>query len=275
MEARTPETTVAEDGPLTAAEVYDKAFVPALFAQWGPIVTEVAGVARGDRVLDVATGTGVLACAAAKVVGAQGRVVGVDCSGEMLAVARRKSQQVRWVEGRAEALPFDDASFDRVVSQFALMLFDDRVASLREAKRVLRPGGGLTVAVCGALDHSPGYAVLAELLHRLFGHAVAEAFRAPFALGDRRALRSLFAEAGLDGARVARHDGTVRFGSIADLVSTERACVFTLGGLLDDAQFERLLEAANESLQPFVQPDGTVAFAMPALLVTATKTGEA
>jgi SAM-dependent methyltransferase len=251
------------------AEIYEEYFVPALFAQWGEVLADAAQLAPGQRVLDVACGTGVAACAAARRVGAAGRVVGLDANPQMLAVARRQRERVEWVDGRAERLPFPDAHFDAVVSQFGLMFFDDRVAALREMMRVLRPGGRLAVAVCDALDHSPGYATLAALLQRLFGRAVAAAFRAPFALGDPALLRALCDEAGIAGARLAQHAGTVRFSSIADLVSTERACVWTLGGLLDEAQFERLLAEAQREFVPYVQADGQVEFAMPALLITA------
>lgn len=65
----------------------------------------------------------------------------------------------------------------------------------------------------------------------------------------------------------------MRFESIAALVATERACAWTLGGLLDDAQFERLREAAEESLRPFAATDGKVEFVMPALIVTADRRG--
>jgi len=253
------------------AEVYDEFFVPALFQQWGKRIAEIAQVGTGQHVLDVACGTGVLAAAAADRVGAAGAVVGLDPNEEMLAVARRKRARVEWKSGRAEALPFAPASFERCVSQFGLMFFEDRVAALREMMRVLRPNGRLAAAVCDALDHSPGYAVLAELLHRLFGHAVAEAFRAPFALGDARQLLALCRDAGIARPMVQRYDGTVRFKSIGALVSTERACVWTLGGLLDEAQFERLLEAADESLRPFAAADGSVSFGMPALVITADK----
>ena len=98
---------------------------------------------------------------------------------------------------------------------------------------------------------------------------VADAFRAPFALGDLKQLRSLYAAAGIPNAKVVRTDGVVRFRSIASLVSVERACVWTLGGLLDDDQFDLLLEEAEESLRPFRADDGAVAFVMPALIVTA------
>jgi len=253
------------------AEVYDKFFVPALFQPWGPVVADAAGTRPGERVLDVACGTGALTGAAKERAGPQGSVVGLDPNEAMLAVARSKDLAVDWKSGRAESLPFADASFDRVVSQFGYMFFEDRPRALREMMRVLHPGGRIAVAVCDALDHSAGYAVLVELLHRLFGHEVADAFRAPFALGDRSQLLAECAAASITGARVTRVDGTVRFPSVASLVSTERACVWTLGGLLDDAQFERLLGAAEESLQPFTTGEGSVEFGMPALIITAEK----
>ena len=257
------------------ADVYDEQFVPALFRQWGPVLCDAAQVRRGQRVLDVACGTGALTLALAERVGAAGSVHGLDANPDMLAVARRKKVPVEWVQGRAEVLPFADASFDSVLSQFGLMFFDDRAAALGEMKRVLRPGGRLAVAVCDALERSPGYSALDALLERLFGLAVAGAFRAPFALGDEGRLRALCAEAGLQEASVARREGTVRFASIDALVSTERACAWTLGGLLDDAQFEQLLREARRALAPFVDAGGQVAFSMPALLIGYVKAGGA
>ncbi|HEX5176869.1 MAG TPA: methyltransferase domain-containing protein, partial [Chthoniobacteraceae bacterium] len=162
------------------AEVYDECFVPALFAQWGKVVAEAAGIEAGQRVLDVACGTGALACAVADLVGVNGSVTGLDPNEEMLAVARRKRSTVTWQDGRAESLPFPDETFDAVVSQFGLMFFEDRTAALCEMLRVLRPGGRMAVAVCDAVEHSPGYSALADLLERLFGEKVADAFRAPF-----------------------------------------------------------------------------------------------
>ena len=144
------------------AEVYEEYFVPALFQQWGEVVADAAGVGEGQCVLDLACGTGVLACAASARVGS-GSVTGLDPNDEMLAVARSKRVQVDWQRGRAESMPFANASFDRIVSQFGFMFFEDRVAALREIVRVLRPGGRFAIAVCDALDRSPGYAVLAEL----------------------------------------------------------------------------------------------------------------
>lgn len=252
----------------TPAEVYEEMFVPALFRQWGPIIAGAAGIGPGDRVLDVACGTGVLACAALDRTGPRGRVVGLDLNADMLSVARRKSTAIEWRDGRAESLPFPDGSFDAVVSQFGLMFFEDRPTALREMMRVLRPGGRMAVAVCDGLDQSPGYATLADLLQRLFGDRVADAFRAPFVLGDPERLRSICAAAGIGDATIAQHKGSVRFASIASLIATERACVWTLGGMLDDAQFAQLVAEAQPAFAPFVGADGAVLFDMPALIVT-------
>lgn len=262
--------TAERDAP-GPAEVYDTQFVPALFRPWGARIAGMAAVAPGERVLDVACGTGALTCAVAARAGSGGTVVGLDANPEMLAIARRKPERVDWREGRAESLPFPDGTFDAVVSQFGLMFFDDPAAALREMRRVLRPGGRLVVAVCDAIDRSPGYSVLAELLQRLFGAAVADAFRAPFALGDAERLAGFCAAAGIVNASVASYAEQVCFPSIGALIATERACVWTLGGLLDDRQFERLLSEAEVSLGPFAGPEGDVRFEMPALVVRAER----
>jgi trans-aconitate methyltransferase len=256
------------------AEVYEAEFVPALFRPFSNAVADAAGVGPGQRVLDVACGTGALARTVAERVGTAGRVLGLDANPEMLAVARRLDRSIEWIDGRAEALPLPDASVDAAVSQFGLMFFDDRVAALREMARVLKPGGRLAVAVCDAVERSPGYGALATLLHDLFGARVADAFRAPFAIGDASLLAGLAQQAGLAQAQVLQRSAPVRFASVDALVSAERACIWTLGGLLDDAQFARLLHEARRVLAPFVQADGRVAFEMPALLIVARKDGD-
>lgn len=253
------------------AEIYDGKFVPALFGPWGPVVAEAAGIGRGKRVLDVACGTGALTLAALDRVGSQGQVVGLDANPDMLTVARRKTDAIQWQEGLAEKLPFESDSFDAVISQFAFMFFEDRSKAMREMMRVLKPGGHLLVAVCGAVERSPGYATFAQLLDRLFGKEVGNSFRAPFVLGDPEELRRIAEEAGIKGAGVEERFGSVRFSTIDELVSTERACVWTLGGILDPEQFDTLLQESKKVLQPFTGPDGRVTFDMPALFLGARK----
>jgi SAM-dependent methyltransferase len=253
------------------AEIYDAHFVPALFAQWGPVVAAEAGVRKGDRVLDVACGTGALTLAAAEIAGPSGSVVGLDVNPEMLAVARRKPLQIEWLEGSAEALPLPSNSFDAVVSQFGFMFFEDKPKALGEMMRVLKPDGRLAIAVCDAVENSPGYGTFALLLDRLFGREVGDAFRAPFGLGNAGRLLEICNEAGVADAEVVRRKGRVRFKSIDALVSTERACVWTLGGVLTDEQFEQLLQESETALRPFVIDGGTIEFDMPSLIIKARK----
>src|SRR5262245_61490850 len=104
-----------------AAEVYEEFFVPALFQEWTSRVAGAAKIQAGQRVLDVACGTGILARTVAERVGPAGSVVGLDMNEGMLAVAARKAPQIEWRQGISEALPFDGDSFEAVVSQFGLM----------------------------------------------------------------------------------------------------------------------------------------------------------
>jgi ubiquinone/menaquinone biosynthesis C-methylase UbiE len=127
-----------------AAEVYDEFFVPALFLAWAAEGADAAELAPGDRALDVACGTGALAREAAERVEPGGSVAELDRNEGMIAVARRKSSDIEWRIGQAEAMPFADGAFDAVVSQFGLMFFEDRIGAITEMWRVLRPGGRLS-----------------------------------------------------------------------------------------------------------------------------------
>jgi SAM-dependent methyltransferase len=179
-----------------AANAYEALFVPALFGQWAPKVADASQIQPGQRVLDVACGTGILAREIAPRVGAAGRIVGVDPSPGMIAVAKQLAPAIEWREGIAESLPFPDQSFDAVVSQFGLMFFTDRRQALREMLRVLTPGGRLAVAVWDSLDNIPAYASEVALLERMAGRQAADALRAPFVLGDRQDLATLFRKPG-------------------------------------------------------------------------------
>jgi len=259
-------------GQLTdaAAEVYEDFFLPALFQQWAAPVAEAARLTPGQQVLDVACGTGVLAREVASRVGPGGTVIGLDRNDGMLSVARDRRPDLEWHEGMAESLPFPDQSFDAVVSQFGLMFFDDRTAALREMWRVLRPGGRLVVAVWNALEEVPGYAVLVDLLEELFGAQAANEMRGPFVLGDRKALVDLFADAGISDVTVDTTASDARYASIEAWMHTD-VKGWTLGEVIDDAGYERLLSAAADRLARFVSDDGSVAFPHPAHIVTATK----
>ena len=126
------------------APVYDlmnRVMTVGLDGRWRRLAAE-AVVRPGDRVLDACCGTGDLALAAER---AGGRVVGLDFSERMLERARRKSASVEWVRGDLLELPFEDASFDAATVGFGVRNVADLERSLRELRRVLRPGGRLGI----------------------------------------------------------------------------------------------------------------------------------
>jgi ubiquinone/menaquinone biosynthesis C-methylase UbiE len=209
----------------SAPETYERELVPAIFGPWAPIIIDLARPGQGDRVLDVACGTGIVARSAAECVGNTGLVVGVDLNLGMLKVAQtawskhsHSGVPVQWKEASADKLPFPDASFDVVCCQLGLQFFADRAAALREMRRVLGADGRLALMVWRSIDESPGFAALAEALERHVGRAAGASMRAPFALSDGNELMGLVQSAGFNDVTVKGRTGTVRFRSIEDLV---------------------------------------------------------
>ena len=255
---------------IDAANAYEKLFVPALFREWAVKVADAAHVQPGQRVLDVACGTGVLAREVASRVGATGRVAGIDASPGMIAVAGRLAPVIEYRNGVAEALPFPDRSFDAVVSQFGLMFFTDRRKALAEMQRVLVPGGSLAVAVWDALVNIPAYAAEEALLEKKAGRAAADALRAPFVVGDRGILAELFASAGMGSARITTHRGTAHFPSLRTMVEADlRGWLPLMGVILPEDQIAGILLAAETALHAYATPDGRAVFDVSAHIVTA------
>jgi SAM-dependent methyltransferase len=256
-----------------AARAYESLFVPALFGQWARKVGEAAQIKPGQRVLDVACGTGVLAREALARTGPTGQVSGLDPGPGMLTVARELAPAIDWRQGTAESLPFADQSFDRVVSQFGLMFFADRLQALREMLRVVRPGGRMVVAVWDSLENSPVYAAEVALLDRMAGAKAGEALRAPFVLGARQSLNALFEEAGAAAAEVTTHQGLGRFPSVRVLVEADlRGWLPVMGVNLSEEQISHILDEAERVLAPHVTGSGPITFPLGAHLVTVATT---
>jgi ubiquinone/menaquinone biosynthesis C-methylase UbiE len=161
------------DESLPAA--YDRIFRPRMFEPWAHELIDFVGMTAGESVLDVATGPGTVARVAATRVGTAGRVIGSDISEPMLEIARQKPPQpgaapVAFVRAPADALEFAEASFDVVLCQQGLQFFPDRIAALREMRRVLRPGGRVGLAVWAKGYGREVEQVLSECLARAGGN---------------------------------------------------------------------------------------------------------
>jgi demethylmenaquinone methyltransferase/2-methoxy-6-polyprenyl-1,4-benzoquinol methylase len=130
------------------AGVYDllnSVMTAGLHHRWRERAADLAAVGPGDRVLDVATGTGDLAVELARRVGADGEVIGSDFSERMLELAREKAPEIRFEWGNALDLDYPDDSFDAATVGFGARNFSDLAAGLAEMTRVVRPGGRVVV----------------------------------------------------------------------------------------------------------------------------------
>lgn len=180
-------TTTREQWQLerASAEAYERYAV----ASWsGPLAARLMALAaprEGERVLDVACGTGVVARLAAAAVGARGAVAGVDLNEGMLAVAREQAPAVDWRQGDVEALPVADGAFELVACQQGLQFFGHRAGALAEMRRVLAPGGRLALSVMRPIAHNAGWGALAAALARHVGPEAGAVMRAPFPTGTR------------------------------------------------------------------------------------------
>jgi SAM-dependent methyltransferase len=251
-----------------AAMIYEAVYLPALFEEWCPLLVRSAGIETGDRVIDIACGTGALTLAAASRAGSDSSIVGIDINDGMLNVARSKSSAIDWRNAPAEALPFTDGYFDRALCQFGLMYFDDREGAIAEMMRVLRPAGTLAVIVWDSLDNNPGLAAEERLWCQLFGEDWSD--ETPYSLGDQQILAELFRRAGVSDIHITTHQGTARFESIESWIHTG-AKGWTEDDALDDEQLDVLLQAAERELSRFRTAQGTVSFPTSAHIVACGK----
>jgi ubiquinone/menaquinone biosynthesis C-methylase UbiE len=171
-------TTTLQFEAGSVAENYHRYLEPVLFAPWAERLVSHAGVRRGDVVVDLASGTGAVARAAAHAAGREGRVIATDVSARMLAYAPRGarpgSAPIETQVHSALELDLPDASADVVLCQQGLQFMDDYVAVLRECRRVLRPGGVIAVAVWAAgepLDPFDAFADALSSEERTFSNA--------------------------------------------------------------------------------------------------------
>ncbi len=144
------------------SEIYERFMVPAMFAKWSTILLELVAPQPGERVLDLACGTGIVARTAAPMVQPGGEVIGLDFNPDQIATARSIDSSIEWREGDAASLPFTEQEFDLVVCQQGIQFFPDQVQAVREMHRVLKPGGRVGIAIWASIEKCPGYPALVQ-----------------------------------------------------------------------------------------------------------------
>lgn len=255
------------------AENYERYFVPLVPAQLAGDVLRLADVRPGERVVDVACGTGIIARSiAAREPGAH--VVGVDVAPPMLAHAAALSAAsgltIDWRHGDAVQLPSDDDAFDVAVCQLGLQFVDDRPAAVRELRRVIEPGGRVVINVAGAIH--PINEIFGQLLATHIDPALARFVAAVFSMHDPSELEGLLAAAGFDRVDVRVDDHDVRLPPPVDylwqyVTSTPMA---PFVGQAPAAARDALAAAAADAWQPFVDGDGGMTLRQPIVWATAT-----
>lgn len=190
---------------------YERFFVPAIGEPLAIDLVRHAALRPGERVLDVACGTGIVTRLASKEIGAEGTVAGLDVSPDMLAVARSTTpsdMSIEWHEASAESMPLPDASFDVVLSQMGLQFMPDKSAALREISRVLSPGGRLIFNVPGPTPKL--MAIMEDALARHLSSQAAEMLGLVFSLHDATEIQNLVSGSGFHDVSVESDTKSLR-----------------------------------------------------------------
>jgi SAM-dependent methyltransferase len=258
------------------AENYERYFVPAIFEGWATDLLDETRPRQGERVLDVACATGIVARLAAARVGQTGTTVGLDLNPGMLAVARSAAGPgalIEWQQGNAEDMPLPDGTFDLVLCQQGLQFFPNKNMAMREMHRVLAPGGRLALSVWCDIERIPGYAALADA----FGsHAGPEAagFMKMTGSVSLEQLQGLFDASDFQQVSIRSQSRIIRFASpeafVWEMVQCTPLAWMASVNQADESTRTTVVNELSAKLQPYLE-NGSLAFPIEASVATAQK----
>lgn len=194
---------------LIAPENYERFFVSVIGEPLARDLLQQANIRTGERVLDVACGTGIVTRLAAKQVGETGAVTGLDINPGMLAVARsvaNSDHPIEWHESSGEKMLLPDESFDIVTCQAGLQFMEDKSAALKEMYRVLVPGGRICLNVPGRSGEL--FLIFIEELGNHISSEAAGFAGQVFSLHDEDSLRQLMEESGFHNIHLRTFEKT-------------------------------------------------------------------
>lgn len=194
----------------SVAGAYDDVLVPILFEPWAKALLDAHGPWEGKRVLDLASGTGIVARLLAHRVGQSGSVLGTDLNAEMLKVAAAsigsELRNVEFVQCPAENLKSTDTSFDYVVCQQGFQFFSDKIASAKEIHRVLRDDGVLLLSVWRPVTECHFFNTICKTLESIGETGIAGMMSAPFEFLPQSELVAAIRSAGFSTVSVHREE---------------------------------------------------------------------
>ena len=180
-------------------ENYDRYLGPALFEPYASDMVERLNISAGASVLELACGTGIVTRRLRDRLPPGVHLVATDLNEAMMTYAARKfrpDEAVQWKQADATNLPFPDESFNAVVCQFGLMFVPDKERAIREAYRVLNPGGTFLFSVWDAIEQNDLAYIAHTTISTFFDHDPPNFYEVPFCLHDPEAIRSLLTKAG-------------------------------------------------------------------------------
>jgi len=253
-------------------EMYERWLARPLFRPWAEIALDRVKLSSGDRVLDIACGTGVVARVAKERLGGSGCVVGVDLSPDMLAVARAAEPSIEWREGNAVALPLHEQEhFDVVVCQQGLQFFPDKPAAITQMRRALKKGGRLAVSTWRSDDEIPFFRELRRVAERHLG-AIADRRHS---FGDASPLEALLREKGFEDVQARTISRTIRFENGEPFLRLNTMALIGMsaaGKAMDEREQKRIVETIISESAPVLSlyaSGSGIAFDLTTNLVTA------
>lgn len=246
----------------TAAENYQRYFVPTIATAASVELLRAADLQTGERVVDIACGTGLIARLAAERVGPTGSVTGVDIAPEMIDVAKSvpapPAPRIEWHVADAKALPLPDASYDVATCQMGLMFMENRSAALAEIRRVLVPGGRVVVNTPGRIQ--PVFEHMEEAIVEHINPDLGVFVRAVFSMHEPDMLTSLLREAGFHDVSATETSATLRLPAPAEFLwqYINLSPMASFVAQASDAARSAMEKQVVERWQPYVVEGGIV-----------------
>ncbi len=245
------------DGP----DAYEKYIVPAYTGAWAKEIVNRACLGVGEKILDVACGTGLVARTASEKQNSSDLIYGIDVNEVMVKKAREIEANINWHHSDVTDMPFPDNKFDVIFCQQGLQYFPDSSLALKEMKRVLIENGRILLSVWRPIEYSPFYESLCKVLEKYINAKAASMLSGAFSFGDDKKLKTIFANAGFS---------SININIVVKQMSYSPFEEFVMGGIMATPFFkdiqqmqkskrEEMLLEIYKSNQDYIDDNGLVA----------------